>query len=153
MAGGIQRSRLVVWLSTIIILLLSFVLVLEKLEQDVDDAAFLLASKRIIERASFYKQQWMLKGQRESLIVENQSLVFSETGWVLPKTSEKNKQCMYWLSLLYPKLSILDSMPLKVVNRSELNNYQCDYVYTQGKSIHIQLVDNTFTVSVGFSST
>ncbi|KJY92125.1 MSHA biogenesis protein MshF [Vibrio neptunius] len=153
MAGGIQRSRLVVWLSTIIILLLSFVLVLEKLEQDVDDAAFLLASKRIIERASFYKQQWMLKGQRESLIVENQSLVFSETGWVLPKMSEKNKQCMAWLSLLYPKLSILDSMPLKVVNRSELNNYQCDYVYTQGKSIHIQLVDNTFTVSVGFSST
>ncbi|MBN3493508.1 MSHA biogenesis protein MshF [Vibrio neptunius] len=153
MAGGIQRSRLVVWLSTIIILLLSFVLVLEKLEQDVDDAAFLLASKRIIERASFYKQQWMLKGQRESLIVENQSLVFSETGWVLPKMSEKNKQCMYWLSLLYPKLSILDSMPLKVVNRSELNNYQCDYIYTQGKSIHIQLVDNTFTVSVGFSST
>ncbi|CAM2812435.1 MSHA biogenesis protein MshF [Vibrio neptunius] len=153
MAGGIQRSRLVVWLSTIIILLLSFVLVLEKLEQDVDDAAFLLASKRIIERASYYKQQWMLKGQRERLIVENQSLVFSETGWVLPKISEKNKQCMSWLSLLYPKLSILDSIPLKVVNRSELNNYQCDYIYTQGKSIHIQLVDNTFTVSVGFSST
>lgn len=152
MAGGIQRSRLVVWLSTIIILLLSFVLVLEKLEQDVDDAAFLLASKRIIETASFYKQQWMLKGQRESLIVENQSLVFSETGWVLPKMFEKNKQCMYWLSLLYPKLSILDSMPLKVVNRSELSNYQCDYIYTQDKSIHIQLVDNTFTVSVGFSS-
>ena len=59
MANNIERSRLVLWLLAIIILMMSFVLVLEKLEKDVDDAAFLVASKRIIERASFYKQQWM----------------------------------------------------------------------------------------------
>ena len=152
MATKIERSRLVLWLLAIIILMMSFVLVLEKLEKDVDDAAFLVASKRIIERASFYKQQWMLKGQQKILTIGEENLTFSKTGWVLPEKLGNSNQCESWLSTLYPEQRIMDSIPLKVVNRSELNSYRCDYIYNQEKSIHIQLVDNKFTVSVGFSA-
>lgn len=103
MANNIERSRLVLWLLAIIILMMSFVLVLEKLEKDVDDAAFLLASKRIIERASFYKQQWMLKGQQERLAIGEENLTFSKTGWVLPEHSGNSNQCESWLAILYPE--------------------------------------------------
>ena len=72
MANNVERSRLVLWLLAIIILMMSFVLVMEKLGKDVDDAAFLLASKRIIERATFYKQQWMLQGQHERLAIAHE---------------------------------------------------------------------------------
>ncbi|KJY71759.1 MSHA biogenesis protein MshF [Vibrio coralliilyticus] len=152
MANNVERSRLVLWLLAIIILMMSFVLVMEKLGKDVDDAAFLLASKRIIERATFYKQQWMLQGQHERLAIGEESLRFSKAGWVLPELSGNSSPCNSWLSILYPEQRIMDSIPVKVVNRSELNNYRCDYIYNQEKSIHIQLVDNRFTVSVGFSA-
>ncbi|MCG9680721.1 MSHA biogenesis protein MshF [Vibrio sp. Isolate24] len=152
MSSNIERSRFVVWLLVIIILILSFVLIIEKLEEDVDDAAFLLASKRMIERASFYKQQWMLNGQREHLVVDTENLLFSKHGWVIPNREQTRTACESWFSLLYPEQRVLGVAPSKVVERSELNNYRCEYIFNYGKSIHIQLVDNNFTVSVGFSA-
>ncbi|MBU2898769.1 MSHA biogenesis protein MshF [Vibrio hepatarius] len=141
-----DRFRLVIWLVAISILLLSLFSVVEKLQADMGETAFLLASKRIIERAGFYKQQWVLKGQPEQLDIDRQKILFSSNGWVLPIGEDRTSSCQFWFALLYPKQRVLDETPVRVVESSELDNYRCNYIFAQGKQIQVQLVEGKFSV-------
>ncbi|WP_216602238.1 MSHA biogenesis protein MshF [Vibrio pectenicida] len=141
-----DRSRLVIWLVAISILLLSLLSVVEKLQADMNETAFLLASKRMIERAGFYKQQWVLKGQPEQLEIEGQQIIFSSSGWVLPIGDKSISSCQFWFALLYPEQRVLDESPVRVVEHSELDNYRCNYIFAQGNQIQVQLVESKFSV-------
>lgn len=75
-----DRSRLVLWLVVICVLLLSLLTAVEKLQRDMSETAFQLAGKRMLERAGFYKQQWMLKGQPDQLEIEGLQIIFHPAG-------------------------------------------------------------------------
>ncbi|MFW7524589.1 MSHA biogenesis protein MshF [Vibrio ostreicida] len=150
-ANYLKRSRVVVWALIVIVLVLNFVFMLESVEQNIDETAYLLASKRIIDRASFYKQKWLINEQQHTLTVEGKKIRFSASGWPLPVMSGNKTDCEYWLSLLYPEKRILDSLPASIEENTGFGDYRCVYTYDSNKSIHIQLVDHRFSVSIGFA--
>ncbi|MEF1172233.1 MSHA biogenesis protein MshF, partial [Vibrio sinaloensis] len=59
----LRRMRFSAWLLVVMVLTASFMSAFQKVEIEANDSAFLVASKRIIERASFYKQKWLLQQQ------------------------------------------------------------------------------------------
>ena len=143
-----DRSRLVLWLVVICVLLLSLLTAVEKLQSDMDETAFQLASKRMLERAGFYKQQWILKGQPKQLEIEGLQIIFSPSGWLLPKNNNKTSSCQSWFKLLYPEQRVLDEIPQQIVERFDTGHYDCKYVFDQGRQIRVQLVEGKFSIGI-----
>ena len=143
-----DRSRLVLWLVVICVLLLSLLTAVEKLQSDMDETAFQLASKRMLERAGFYKQQWMLKGQPNQLEIEGLKIIFSPNGWLLPKNNNKTSSCQSWFKLLYPEQRVLDEIPQQIIERFDTGYYDCKYVFAQGRQIRVQLVEDKFSIGI-----
>ena len=143
-----DRSRLVLWLVVICVLLLSLLTAVEKLQSDMDETAFQLASKRMLERAGFYKQQWILKGQPKQLEIEGLQIIFSPSGWLLPKNNNKTSSCQSWFKLLYPEQRVLDEIPLQIIERFDTGYYDCKYVFAQGRQIRVQLEEDKFSIGI-----
>lgn len=148
MVISLDRSRLVLWLVVICVLLLSLLTAVEKLQSDMDETAFQLASKRMLERAGFYKQQWMLKGQPKQLEIEGVKIIFSSSGWLLPTNNDKTPSCQSWLKLLYPEQRVLDEIPQQIIERFDTGHYDCKYVFAQGRQIRVQLVEDKFSIGI-----
>ena len=98
-----DESRLVLWLVVICVLLLSLLTAVEKLQRDMDETAFQLASKGECLKEQGFKQQWILKGQPKQLEIEGLQIIFSPSGWLLPKNNNKTSSCQSWFKLLYPE--------------------------------------------------
>ncbi|WP_114787469.1 MSHA biogenesis protein MshF [Vibrio tetraodonis] len=143
-----DRSRLVLWLVVICVLLLTLLTAVEKLQRDMYETAFQLASKRMLERAGFYKQQWMLKGQPDQLEIEGLQIVFSPSGWLLPTNNENTSSCQSWFKLLYPEQRVLDEIPQQIIERFDTGYYDCKYVFAQGRQIRVQLVEGKFSIGI-----
>ncbi|EGA71792.1 MSHA biogenesis protein MshF [Vibrio sinaloensis DSM 21326] len=147
----LRRVRFSVWLLVIVILLLSFISSFQDVENEASDSAFLVASKRIIERASFYKQKWLLAGQPPRLELDEKVLAISQNGWVLPIQNENSVDCDYWLGVLYPEKRVLESMPAKVGDLSKGDtHYRCDYDYGDNRHLVIDLNNKQFSAKVVF---
>ncbi|WP_341661259.1 MSHA biogenesis protein MshF [Vibrio sp.] len=143
-----DRSRLVLWLVVICVLLVSLLTAVEKLQKDMDETAFLLASKRMLDRAGFYKQQWVLKGQPEQLEIEGQQIIFSSSGWLLPLGDQRKASCQAWFELLYPEQRVLDEAPNQVIERTIAGHYDCEYVFSKDRQIRVQLVEGKFSIGI-----
>lgn len=152
MANNIERSRTAVWLLIVIILVLSFMLAWESVEEEAGDTAFVVASKRVLERANYYKQEWLLKSQPSELVLEKKRLIYDTSGWVLPINESGEVSCRYWLKVLYPDMRVLDVKPRAYYEQDLDNGYACAYPFSMHQSIVIRLVDGRFSVSVDFSS-
>jgi len=149
-ATQIRISRFTVWLVVIVILIFSFGSAWKKVESEADDSAFLVASKRIIERASFYKQQWLLDKQPSTLNIDARLLRLSKNGWLLPLDQDNQVNCQFWLSVLYPEYRILDRKPIKNTNLSEGYYYHCDYNYGDSRHLVIELNNKQFSAKIVF---
>lgn len=147
---NVQKSRLVIWLLLLILLVMSFLFAWQAVEQQASKSALQLANQRINERASYYKQQWLLAKQPTSLKIGSQRLNYTNTGWITPLNHQSQVDCKYWLEILYPETELLGSQPLEVTNESIAGDYRCLYNYNQNGFISISLIDNNFSAIVGF---
>lgn len=161
------RTRLVIWLLLVVILLMTLMTLWRPVEQRASDTALVVASKRILDRANYYKQEWLLKKQPKRLYLQGKSLqeqtlqekesqeqvvAFSESGWPITIDDQANIDCVAWLKLLYPEERILEYVPVQINNVSKSDYYLCEYSYTQSVILLMSLKHNRFSVSVGFSS-
>ncbi|EGU41682.1 MSHA biogenesis protein MshF [Vibrio ichthyoenteri ATCC 700023] len=150
--ANLDRSRWVVWLMVLLAILLAFIWSWQKVEQEASDTALTVASKRIVERANYYKQQWLLSGQPQQLTIEGRPLIFTHSGWVIPQKSANKTVCDDWLDVLYQERKVLESLPEKIIDNSDALGFQCEYSYSREHAIYVQLKNNKFSVSVSFSS-
>lgn len=140
--------KMALWFAVICTLLLSLLSSVEKLRVNIEDTAFAVATKRIHDRANLYKQQWVLSGQPEQLTIDGHAVNFSSNGWVKPTNGDEFDLCLSWFWVLYPERVVIDETPSSVENFSELNSYRCDYVFSQGKRIRIELVEGKFSIDI-----
>ncbi|MDC5847640.1 MSHA biogenesis protein MshF [Vibrio europaeus] len=146
----IERSRFAIWLLVIVCLIMSFTLVWQSVVKEANQSAFLLASQRIVERASYYKQQWLLSGQQNEITIEGRTLNYTSMGWIKPLGDRLHVDCLLWLDTLYPQHEVLGNKPVAVENKTTANNYHCDYLYSDDRLISITLMDNRFIAKTGF---
>lgn len=146
---NVQKSRLVIWLLLLTFLVMSFLFAWQAVEQQASKSALQLANQRINERASYYKQQWLLAKQPTSLKIGSQRLNYTNTGWVTPVNHQSQVDCQHWLELLYPETELLGSQPLEITNESIVGHYRCLYHYNHNGFISISLIDNHFSAKVG----
>ncbi|OLQ86963.1 MSHA biogenesis protein MshF [Vibrio panuliri] len=152
MPKQIRRSRFAVWLLLIMILVMAFLLAWQKVEQEASSTALVVAGKRILDRANFYKQEWLLAGQPAQLNVQQKFIHYSAKGWPLPQHQTNKVDCGYWMDLLYQEQRVLGTLPKKINDNSTSSDFQCQYFYGNHEAILIGLVDDKFSVSVSFSS-
>lgn len=146
----IERSRLATWLLVIVCLMMSFMLVWQNVVKEANQSAFLLASQRIVERANYYKQQWLLSGQQNEITIDGLTLNYTSMGWIKPLGDRQQVDCSYWLDILYPQHEVLGSRPSQIENQIIANGYHCDYLYRNNRLISITLIDNRFVAKTGF---
>lgn len=146
---NLERSRLVIGLLVIIILVMSFLLAWKSVEREATDTAFLVASKRVIEQAGYYKQQWLLAGQKQPLELDGKLITYTASGWVLPVNAQKQKDCAFLLDALYPEKEVLGSFPVAINSEFIGSSYRCTYLYSQERFISIDLINNKFSANVG----
>ena len=143
--------RLAVWLVMIIILIMSLLQAVEKLRPEAEDVAYAVAAKRILDRANFYKEHWLVGGTPQSMRVADQLIWFDNKGWPQPLRSEDGRaDCRRWLELLHPEEGIFSDNP-RYKNESTSIGYQCRYSYYEKKAVVIRLQDGQFSVSVEYN--
>lgn len=144
MLNNLQRSRFVIWTVVILFLVIGLLSAWETVEEEASNAAFIVASKRILDQANLFKQQYLLKGiKREN---DSESLkVYSRTGWVMPIQGSE-RDCNYWLDQLYPQGSILGLSSPSVEDKSDNIHFHCSYHYSDKYQIDILLERERFSV-------
>ncbi|NVD07585.1 MSHA biogenesis protein MshF [Vibrio sp. JPW-9-11-11] len=147
---SLERLRGVIWLLVLITLLMSFILMWQRIEQQANRSALQLVSQRITERASFYKQQWLLAKQPRQLELGQLRLNYTNMGWVKPINTLQQPDCQYWLEVLYPEQEIMGTVPTKIVNESIAGSYRCLYLYSEDRFVAISLIKNDFSARSGF---
>ena len=145
-----ERPQFVLWLLIVIILVMGFMMAWQKIDKEARSTSLLVASQRMVERASYYKQEWLLSKQPTKLVIEGVTLTMSQAGWVMPIDQEKSVSCSFWLKVLYPDSHKLDLTNRQVKADRGNAEYQCEYTYSSEQVIVIQLVNDKFRVSVDF---
>ncbi|EDK28199.1 MSHA biogenesis protein MshF [Vibrionales bacterium SWAT-3] len=144
MLNNLQRSRFVIWTVVILFLIIGLLSAWKSVEEDATNTALIVASKRILEQANLFKQQYLLKGvEQESDSAPPKN--YSRTGWVRPIQSSK-VDCNYWLDQLYPPKSILGLNSPRVEDQSDNIQFHCTYYYGDKYQIDIFLKSERFSV-------
>ncbi|WP_217495101.1 MSHA biogenesis protein MshF [Vibrio sonorensis] len=111
-----------------------------------------LAKQRIAERTSFYRQEWLLNGQPETLDIDGQRLTFTSNGWVIALNRNSELDCQLWFHQVYPDNKLLGLSVEKSLNTSVGQDYQCDYNYGDEALIKLKLINNNFSIYAGFKA-
>jgi len=144
MLNNLQRSRFVIWTVVILFLVIGLLSAWETVEEEATNTAFIVASKRILEQANLFKQQYLLKGTKRENDSES-SKVYSRTGWIMPIQGSE-RDCNYWLDQLYPQGSILGLSSPSVEDKSDNIHFHCSYHYSDKYQIDILLERERFSV-------
>ena len=144
MLKNLQRSRFIIWTVVILFLIIGLLSAWESVEEDATNTALIVASKRILEQANLFKQQYLLKGVEQESDSEH-SKNYSRTGWVRPIQGSK-VDCNYWLDQLYPPKSILGLNSPRVEDQSDNIQFHCAYHYGDKYQIDILLKGERFSV-------
>ncbi|CAH7000230.1 MSHA biogenesis protein MshF [Vibrio chagasii] len=144
MLNNLQRSRFVIWTVVILFLTIGLLSAWESVEEDATNTALIVASKRILEQANLFKQQYLLKGAEQKSNSEYPKS-FSRTGWIMP-IQDSEVDCNYWLDELYPPKSILGLNSPRVEDQSDNKQFYCSYHYGDKYQIDILLKSERFSV-------
>ncbi len=144
MLNNLQRSRFVIWTVVILFLVIGLLSAWETVEEEATNTAFIVASKRILEQANLFKQQYLLKGIKRENDSES-SKVYSRTGWIMPIQGTK-RDCNYWLDQLYPQGNILGLSSPSVEDKSDNIHFHCSYHYSDKYQIDVLLESERFSV-------
>ncbi|MCG9640662.1 MSHA biogenesis protein MshF [Vibrio sp. Isolate34] len=144
MLNNLQRSRFVIWSVVILFLVIGLLSAWETVEEEATNTAFIVASKRILEQANLFKQQYLLMGAKREDDSERPK-VYSRTGWIMPIQGSE-RDCSYWLDQLYPQGRILGLSSPRVEDKSDNIHFHCTYHYTDKYQIDILLERERFSV-------
>ena len=144
MINNLRRSRFVIWSVVILSIIAGLLSMWRSVEAEATNTALIVASKRILERANLYKQQYLLNG-REQVNEAGEPLRYSRTGWLLP-IEQTDVSCNYWLDQLYPNGKVLGLGHPKIEDLSDSAQYYCRYQYTEKHQIEILLKGERFRV-------
>ncbi|CDT52572.1 MSHA biogenesis protein MshF [Vibrio sp. 1CM2L] len=144
MLNNLQRSRFVIWTVVILFLIVGVLSAFKTVEEEATNTAFIVASKRILEQANLFKQQYLLSGAGQEEGSEAPK-IYSRTGWVMPIQGSE-RDCNYWLDQLYPQGSILGLSSPSVEDKSDNIQFHCIYHYTDKYQIDILLERERFSV-------
>ncbi len=144
MLNNLQRSRFVIWTVVILFLVIGLLSAWETVEEEATNTALIVASKRILEQANLFKQEYLLKGAKRESDSESPK-AYSRTGWIMPVQDSK-RDCNYWLDLLYPQGSILGLSSPGIEDKSDNINFHCIYHYGDKYHIDILLERERFSV-------
>ncbi|MGB1320370.1 MAG: MSHA biogenesis protein MshF [Vibrio gallaecicus] len=139
-----RRARFVIWFSLIVILLMTLMSAWQSVEEDATNTAVIVASKRMLERANLFKQQYLLYGKK-NIAETSDEIHYSNTGWLLP-IAEDSRSCDFWLSQLYPKKQILGVGSPIIEDMSDQTQFHCRYHYTNKYQIDVQLNQERFNI-------
>ncbi|MGF1752909.1 MSHA biogenesis protein MshF [Vibrio makurazakiensis] len=146
MAISIRRPRMAVWGVVILFLIFSFLGKWRAVEMEALNTSVVVASKRILERANYYKQHYLL-GSKISEEAMNGSFSYSKSGWLIP-TEQTDSVCKQWLTKLYPEQRILNVARPEIFDMSISDELHCRYEYTEKYQIDVLLSDGRFSVKV-----
>ncbi|WP_428776573.1 MSHA biogenesis protein MshF [Vibrio sp.] len=152
MASDIARARFAIWLLVLVILVLSFLLAVRPVEKQAQQTAERLSVQRILERANYYRQEWLLKGEPSQANIDGQMVWFSARGWLIPTRDGQRVDCRVWLNRLHEDALIQPGEMVQIKNRSLDQKYDCRYFSSRDKSVNISLEKEKFSVSVDFLS-
>ncbi|MDK9737659.1 MSHA biogenesis protein MshF [Vibrio sp. D404a] len=144
MINNLRRSRFVVWSVVILSIIAGLLSMWRSVEAEATNTALIVASKRILERANLYKQQYLLNGHKQ-VNEDGEPLRYSRTGWLIP-IEQTDVNCNYWLDQLYPNGRVLGLGNPKVEDLSDNARYRCRYQYTEKHQIEILLKGERFSV-------
>ena len=144
MINNLGRSRFVIWSVVILSIITGLLSAWRSVETEATNTALIVASKRILDRANLYKQQYLLNGHRQ-MNDSGEPLSYSRTGWLLP-IDQGDVSCDYWLEQLYPDGRVLGLDSPKIENLSDQFEYHCRYQYTEKHQIEILLKGERFRV-------
>ncbi len=148
----VERSRLAIWAVVIVSLVMSFLLVWQSVVREANQSAMLLATQQVVARANYFKQQWLLAGQKTPLIIEGHRLNYTSMGWVKPINDSHQVDCQVWLDTLYPQHQVLGQQVVAIKSETMADGYLCRYKYAEDRFIVIILIDNHFIARSGFST-
>ncbi|MFA0079321.1 MSHA biogenesis protein MshF [Vibrio artabrorum] len=144
MLNNLQRSRFVIWSVVILFLMIALLSAWDTIEEDATNTALIVASKRILEQANLFKQQYLLSSPEKKNDLERLKR-YSRTGWIMPLQGSK-RNCQYWLEQLYPQQNILGITSPSIEDKSSSLQFHCIYHYGEKYQIDIVLKKDRFTV-------
>ncbi|EJL6266705.1 MSHA biogenesis protein MshF [Vibrio cholerae] len=144
---GFERTRFVLWLVLVMVLLTAMFSVWRSMFSDTLDTALEMTRLQLIDRANAYKQEWVLQGRPAHLQIE-QAEIPMQHGWVFPKL-DQGVDCEKVLFLLYPDRKVLDWLP-RVIAIQRANGYQCRYQYGDMVQLDVELKDRYFAINASF---
>ncbi|CAK2980495.1 MSHA biogenesis protein MshF [Vibrio crassostreae] len=144
MLNNLQRSRFVIWTVVILFLIVGVLSAFKTVEEEATNTAFIVASKRILEQANLFKQQYLLSGSEQNNDPEHPKS-YSRTGWLKPIQGTE-RDCNYWLDQLYPQGSILGLRSPSVEDKSDNIRFHCSYHYADNYQLDILLEKERFSV-------
>lgn len=139
--------RFAIWLLLVTILTFSVLYSWQKIQVTTVETAYAVAAKRMLNKANFYKENWLIQKRPELMVIEDQPIQFNSHGWPLPL---KNNvvDCEYWLWLLNENNDVFGHELTSVTMKNIENNYICRYSYNEGSGIILKLKDGNLSVSV-----
>ncbi|MBO7911443.1 MSHA biogenesis protein MshF [Vibrio splendidus] len=144
MLNNLQRSRFVIWSVVILFLIVGVLSAFKTVEEEATNTALIVASKRILEQANLFKQQYLLSSAEQNNSSEHPKS-YSRTGWIMP-TQGDERDCHYWLEELYPQESILGLSSPSIEDKSDNIQFHCRYHYSDKYQIDILLEKERFSV-------
>lgn len=147
----LERSRLVIWLLVVFSLVAVLFAAWQPVLRELQRTTFEVANRRIIERANFYKREWLLRGKPQRSEVNGRWIHFSAHGWVYPRRSEAQQEhevdCQALLMTLYPERRIVNQVPT-ISGTMLTDGYHCVFEYQGYNTIQIELDNQRFSSRV-----
>ncbi|MCG7498529.1 hypothetical protein MHO82_16800 [Vibrio sp. Of7-15] len=152
----ITFSSFGVWICLILALIAILLWQWRRLEPEVESTALIVAAKQMTDSANKLKQYWLVNGQPEFLMIEQQRVDFTANGWPLVlktvKPAAKQVDCYALASVLMAgkKSIFIDDLNVFMAN-SSTTNYRCIYSFDVGKSLDLSIKSGTMSIraSVG----
>ncbi len=144
---AIRLNRLSIWLSVLLGLIAMLLFSFLAIEDEAQNTASNVTGARILEVANRYKQYWHVNGEPERAVFDNNTVTFSEKGWVLP-IKDGRVDCYYWLSILHPSISVFGNSNPTIVQINKNNGVECSYQFGQTQKIYLDIEKGQFSVRV-----
>jgi len=139
--------RFVLWLLLISTLMVTVLYVGKNLEIKTTDTAYAVATKRMLNKANYYKENWVIQKQPEMMKINGEDIVFSPEGWPLPIKSGI-VDCRYWLLLLNENEKVFGYTIKDIKSHHTDDDYICSYSYNVQDAIILKLIDKTLSISI-----
>lgn len=143
-----KRLKFFVWCAVVFCIMGSGLYVWEsKVEPEAEHTAFIVAQRQILSSANTYHQEWMLRETPKTAIIDDHKVSFTSSGWPVVMNNGK-LNCEKWLLLLWPDSKVFGQQYSVNKKGEGRKNVQCDYRFSQGQKIVLQLKHGYFEVGI-----